>query len=43
MDGLSDLILRDRNLGEIAPTLGALLAYGLVCLGAGGGLYRLAD
>jgi hypothetical protein len=43
MDGLSDLILRDRTLGEIAPTLGALLAYGLVCLGAGGRLYRLAD
>jgi ABC-2 type transport system permease protein len=43
MDGLSDLILRDRTLGEIAPTLGALLAYGLVCLGAGGKLHRLAD
>ena len=43
MDGLSDLILRDRTLGEIGVTLGALLGYGLVCFGAGGRLYRLAD
>src|SRR5262249_41257934 len=43
MDGLSDLILRDRTLGGIAPTLAALLAYGLACLGAGAWLYRLAD
>jgi len=43
MDGLSDLILRDRTLGEMGLTLGALLAYGLVCLAAGGRLYRLAD
>src|SRR5262245_53277882 len=43
MDGLSDLILRDRTLGEIGLTLAALLAYGLVCLGAGARLYRLAD
>jgi ABC-2 type transport system permease protein len=43
MDGLSDLILRDRTLGGIAPTLAALLAYGLVCLGVGAWLYRLAD
>jgi linearmycin/streptolysin S transport system permease protein len=43
MDGLSDLILRERTLTEIAPTLGALLAYGFVCLGAGARLYRLTD
>jgi ABC-2 type transport system permease protein len=43
MDGLSDLILRDRTLLGIAPTLGALLAYGLACLAAGARLYRLGD
>jgi ABC-2 type transport system permease protein len=43
MDGLSDLILRDRTLGGIAPTLAALLGYGLACLGLGARLYRLAD
>ena len=43
MDGLSDLILRDRTLGGIAPTLAALLGYGLACLGVGAWLYRLAD
>jgi ABC-2 type transport system permease protein len=43
MDGLSDLILRERTLGEIGRTLGALLAYGLACLAAGARLYRLTD
>ena len=43
MDGLSDLILRDRTLRGIAPTLAALLGYGLACLGVGAWLYRLAD
>ena len=43
MDGLGDLILRDRTLAEIGPTLGVLFAYGLACLGVGGWLYRVAD
>jgi ABC-2 type transport system permease protein len=43
MDGLSDLILRERTLAEIAPTLGVLLAYGLACLAVGAWLYPLAD
>jgi len=43
MDGLSDLILRDRTLRGIVPTVAALLGYGLVCLLAGSRLYRLAD
>jgi len=43
MDGISDLILRDSTLRGIAPTLAALLGYGLACLGVGARLYRLAD
>ena len=43
MEGLSDLLLRDRGLSEVLPTLGALLAYGSVCLAAGSRLYRLSD
>jgi ABC-2 type transport system permease protein len=43
MDGLSDLILRDRTLAEIGPILAVLLAYGLACLAAGAWLYPLAD
>ena len=43
MEGLSDLLLRDRGLSEVLPTLGALLAYGGVCLAAGSRLYRLSD
>jgi ABC-2 type transport system permease protein len=41
MDGLNDLILRDRGLLEILPTLGALTAYGAVSLALGLKLYRL--
>lgn len=41
MDGLNDLILRDRGLVEILPTLGALAAYGVASLAAGLRLYRL--
>jgi ABC-2 type transport system permease protein len=41
MDGLNDLILRDRGLVEILPTLGALAAYGAGSLVAGLKLYRL--
>jgi hypothetical protein len=43
MDGISDLILRDRTLKGIAPTLAALVGYGVACLGVGAWLYRLAD
>jgi len=35
MDGIHDLILRDRGLVEILPTVGFLLAYGAACLLAG--------
>jgi ABC-2 type transport system permease protein len=35
MDGLHDLILRERGLLDIAPTLGVLVGYGAVCTGLG--------
>ena len=41
MDGLEDLILRDRGLAEVAPVLGALTAYGAACLALGARLHRL--
>src|SRR5262249_10994138 len=43
MDGLADLILRDRTFAQIAPTLGVLAVYGLACVVAGARLNRLAD
>jgi ABC-2 type transport system permease protein len=43
MDGLSDLILRDRTLRELGSTLGLLVAYGLACLGVGALLSRPMD
>jgi ABC-2 type transport system permease protein len=43
MDGLNDLLLRDRGLDEVLPTLAALLAYGIGCLAVGSRLYRLSD
>jgi ABC-2 type transport system permease protein len=43
MQGFNDLLLRDRTLGEMLPVLGALFAYGSVCLAAGSRLYRLSD
>lgn len=43
MDGLGDLVLRERAMRELAPTVGVLIAYGLACLGVGARLYRLAD
>ena len=43
MDGLEDLILRERGLAEVAPALGVLVAYGAACLALGARLYRLSD
>ena len=43
MDGIHDLILRDRGLAELWPTLGALVAYGAVCLLLGLRLQRFSD
>jgi ABC-type multidrug transport system permease subunit len=43
MDGIHDLILRDRGLVDVLPALGALGAYGLVCLLLGVRLHRFAD
>ena len=43
MDGIHDLILRDRGLAELLPTLGALFAYGVACLLLGLRLHRFAD
>jgi ABC-2 type transport system permease protein len=43
MDGLNDLILRERSLAGVAPVMGVLLAYGVVCLALGVRLYRLSD
>jgi ABC-2 type transport system permease protein len=43
MEGLNDLILRDRTLWELGPTVLVLVVYGLVCLGVGARLYPLAE
>lgn len=43
MDGLNDLILRERHFAEVLPTVGVLLAYGTACLGLGARLYRLDE
>jgi len=43
MDGLEDLILRERGLAEVAPVLGVLVAYGAACLALGSRLYRFSD
>jgi ABC-2 type transport system permease protein len=42
MDGLHDLILRERSLVEVAPILGILVAYGAACMAAGVRLHRFA-
>jgi len=41
MDGIHDVILRDRGLFELLPTVGVLLAYGGGCLAVGARLTRL--
>lgn len=41
MEGIHDVILRDRGTLSILPGLGVLLAYGTVCLAIGARLYRL--
>ena len=41
MDALADLMLRERGLVAVLPTIGALLAYGAVCIAAGMRLVRL--
>jgi hypothetical protein len=41
MEGIHDVILRDRGLLEVLPAIGVLLAYGLVCGVGGARLYRL--
>jgi len=41
MEGIHDVILRDRGILDILPGVGVLLAYGAVCLGAGARLHRL--
>ena len=43
MDGIHDLILRDRGFVDVLPALAALSAYGLACLLLGVRLYRFAD
>ena len=43
MDGIHDLILRDRGLVDVLPTIGVLVAYGAVSLLAGIRLHRFAD
>jgi len=43
MDGIHDLILRDRTLVDVLPILGALVAYGGICLAAGTRLYEFSD
>jgi ABC-2 type transport system permease protein len=43
MDGIHDLILRDRGLADVLPTLGALAGYGAACLLLGLRLQRLSE
>ena len=43
MEGIHDLILRDRGLAEVLPTLGVLSLYGAACLLVGTWLQRLDD
>jgi ABC-2 type transport system permease protein len=43
MDGLLDLILRERALAEVWPTLLVLMGYGAACLVAGAWLQRPAE
>jgi ABC-2 type transport system permease protein len=40
MDGLLDLILRERGFLDVWPTLAALMVYGALCLGLGARLHR---
>ncbi len=40
MEGIHDVILRDRGIGDVLLGVGVLLAYGLVSLGLGLRLYR---
>jgi ABC-2 type transport system permease protein len=41
MEGLHDVILRERGLFEVLPGIGVLVAYGAVCLAGGMRLHRL--
>jgi len=41
MEGFHDVMLRDRGILEILPTVGVLLAYGAVCLAGGARFHRL--
>lgn len=40
MEGINDLMLRERSLGEILPGIGVLGAYGSACIALGVRLYR---
>ncbi len=41
MEGLHDVILRDRGLVDVLPALGVLFAYGALCLAGGARFQRL--
>jgi ABC-2 type transport system permease protein len=41
MEGIHDVILRERGLVDVLPAIGVLVAYGSVCLLGGARLYRL--
>jgi ABC-type multidrug transport system permease subunit len=41
MEGIHDVILRDRGLADVAPALGVLTAYGAASALLGARLYRL--
>jgi ABC-2 type transport system permease protein len=43
MDGIHDVILRDRGLLEIAPTLAVLIAYGAICALIGARIHRFEN
>jgi len=41
MEGIHDVILRDRTLLQVLPGIGVLLAYGALCLAGGVRFVRL--
>jgi ABC-2 type transport system permease protein len=43
MEGINDLILRNRTLGEVGFTVLVLVGYGTACLGVGARLYPLNE
>jgi hypothetical protein len=41
MEGFHDVMLRDRGILDVLPTIGVLFAYGALCLAGGAWFHRL--